>query len=44
MDHWPSCKDYRGKKEIDEETKKEDKEPFEMVSIYEFWPKNGKIS
>ena len=39
MDHWPTSSDHRGKKEIDEEPDEEDKKRFEMVSVYEFWPK-----
>ena len=43
MDHWPTCRDHRGKKEIDEEPVQEDKQRFEMVSVYDFWPKMEKL-
>ena len=39
MDHWPSGKDYREEKERLKCEDKLDKKKFEMVSIYELWPK-----
>ena len=44
MDHWPTARDHRGKKEIDdEEPDLEDKKRFKMVSVYDFWPKMEKL-
>ena len=43
MDHWPTCKDYRDEKELDYEIDEEDKKRFEMVSVYDFWPKMEKL-
>ena len=39
MDHWPSGRDHRTKEEI----RKDKLGKFEMISIYEFWPKMEKL-
>ena len=42
MDHWPTCRDHRDEKELDYQIY-EDKKRFEMVSVYDFWPKMEKL-
>ena len=39
MDHWPSGKDYRKPEDRNNCEDEEDKKKFDMVSIYDLWPK-----
>ena len=39
MDHWPSGKDFRDERQIEEDRRKTGLGKFDDVQIYEFWPK-----